>query len=80
MHNASMPNVLVRDLPADVHAELARRARAQGRSLQQYLVGELTRLAGTPALDAILDRISTRTGGEVGLMQAVDDLSAGRDQ
>jgi hypothetical protein len=31
-HDASMPNVLVRDLPDDVHAKLRRRATARGRS------------------------------------------------
>ena len=40
-----MSNVLVRDLPDDVHAGLQRRAAAAGQSLQQYLTAELTRLA-----------------------------------
>jgi hypothetical protein len=39
-----MPNVLVRDVPEPVHTELARRARANGHSLQQYLTQQLTRL------------------------------------
>ncbi|MEY2523470.1 MAG: antitoxin FitA, partial [Ilumatobacteraceae bacterium] len=43
-----MPNVLVRDLPDDVHASLQRRAEETGQSLQQYLATELTRLASTP--------------------------------
>lgn len=78
MHNASMPNVLVRDLPADVHAELQRRAEARGQSLQQYLAGELTRLAGTPPLEEVLDRVASRRGGRVGLTEAVEDLDAER--
>lgn len=78
MHTVSMPNVLVRDLPDDVHAELQRRAEARGQSLQQYLVAELTRLTGTPPLDEVLDRISGRRGGRVGLAQAVEDLDAER--
>jgi len=39
-----MPNVLIRDLPADVHANLQRRAEAAGQSLQQYLTKELSRM------------------------------------
>lgn len=78
LHNVSMPNVLVRDLPDEVHAELQRRAEARGQSLQQYLAAELTRLTGTPPLDEVLERISKRRGGRVGLEQAVADLDAER--
>lgn len=73
-----MPNVLVRDLPDDVHAELQRRAEARGQSLQQYLAAELTRLTGTPPVDEVLSRIAGRRGGHVGLRQAVEDLDAER--
>ena len=69
-----MPNVLVRDLPDDVHANLQRRAQAEGKSLQQYLATELTRLASTPTLDDVLARISRRRGGKVGFDTAVRDL------
>jgi len=70
-----MPNVLVRDLPAEVHAQLQRRAESQGQSLQQYLATELRRLAEQPTLDEVLDRIGRRRGGRVGFDQAVADLS-----
>ncbi len=70
-----MPNVLVRDLPQDVHAGLVRRAQARGQSLQQYLAGELARLAAAPTLDDVLQRIGERDGGRVGFAQAVEDLA-----
>jgi hypothetical protein len=73
-----MPNVLVRDLPEEVHAELQRRAEARGQSLQQYLAGELTRLTAQPPIAEVLDRIGRRKGGRVGLARAVDDLDAER--
>jgi hypothetical protein len=73
-----MPNVLVRDLPDDVHAELQRRAEQRGQSLQQYLAGELGRLASRPELDEVLDRIGRRRGGRVGLVRASEDLAADR--
>jgi hypothetical protein len=69
-----MPNVLVRDLPEEIHAGLQRRAEAAGQSLQQFLAGELTRLATTPTMSDVLDRISRRRGGSVGFDTAVRDL------
>ena len=71
-------NVLIRDLPVEVHAALQRRAERRGQSLQQYLAGELTRLAQRPTLEDVLDRIDRRRGGQVGLAQAVEDLAAER--
>ena len=70
-----MPNVLIRDLPEDVHANLLRRAEAAGQSLQQYLSSELTRVAQSPTLTEVLARINERTGGRVGFDTAVDDLN-----
>lgn len=78
LHTVSMPNVLVRDLPDDVHRDLTQRAQAAGLSLQQYLTTELTRLARHPTLDQIIERIEQHQGGTVGLIQAVDDLEAER--
>lgn len=75
-----MPNVLVRDLPEAVHAALQRRAERRGQSLQQYLAGELKRLAEKPSLDEVLDRIERHRGGRVGLGQAVEDLMEDRQR
>jgi antitoxin FitA len=58
-----MPNVLIRDLPADIHASLQRRAEAAGQSLQQYLTNELSRVAQAPTLTDVLERIAERSGG-----------------
>jgi hypothetical protein len=76
-----MPNVLVRNIPADVHATLQRRAEARGQSLQQYLAGELRRLAEQPTLEEVLDRIERRRGtGRVGFEEAVAAIAAERDR
>lgn len=75
-----MTNVLVRDIPEGVHAALQRRAERRGQSLQQYLAGELRRLAGRPSLDEVLDRIDRRQGGQVGLAQAAEDLAEDRSR
>jgi antitoxin FitA len=73
-----MANVLVRDLPEEVHASLVRRAQEQGQSLQAFLSGELRRIAERPTLQEVLDRVEGREGGRVGLRQAADDLAAER--
>jgi len=71
-------NVLVRDIPDDVHAALQRRAERRGQSLQQYLAGELRRLAERPSVEDVLDEVDRRRGGRVGFAQAVEDLAAER--
>ncbi len=70
-----MTNVLIRDLPDETHRKLLRRAEQRGQSLQQYLAAELTRLAVSPTLQDVLQRIDTRHGGQVGLDQAAADLA-----
>ncbi|MDQ3944596.1 MAG: hypothetical protein M3357_05490 [Actinomycetota bacterium] len=75
-----MPNVLVRDIPDDVHAALQRRAEQRGQSLQQYLAGELTRLAAKPSLQEVLERIERHRGGRVGLSQAAEDIAEERSR
>lgn len=73
-----MPNLLVRDIPEEVHAVLQQRAQRRGQSLQQYLAAELAGLASQPSVEELFDRIGRRRGGRVGFRTAVDDLDAGR--
>lgn len=75
-----MANVLVRDLPEDVHLALQQQAERHGQSLQQYLAAELRRLAERPSITDALDRIDHRRGGKVGLTQAVEDLGQERSR
>jgi plasmid stability protein len=75
-----MPNLLVRNVPEEVHAALQRRAEQRGQSLQQYLARELKRLAEKPSIDEVLDRIERRRGGRVGLRQAAEDLAEERSR
>jgi hypothetical protein len=69
-----MPNILVRDLPDEIHAGLQRRAHAAGQSLQQYLATQLTHLATTPSMSEMMDRIRKHKGGRIGFAAAVRDL------
>jgi hypothetical protein len=75
-----VPNVLVRDLPDDVHRALQQRAQRRNLSLQQYLSVELRKLAEQQQIGEILDEIDARRGGRVGLGQAVRDLDDARGQ
>jgi antitoxin FitA len=70
-----MPNMLVRDVPEPIHAVLQERAAARCLSLQQYLSGELRRLAERPVMDEVLARIERRSGGRIGFAHAVEDLA-----
>jgi hypothetical protein len=70
-----MTNVLVSDLPDEVHVALQRKAERRHQSLQQYLAAELRNLAERRQISDLLDEIDTRhRGGRVGLRQAVADL------
>ncbi|MFT4164252.1 MAG: hypothetical protein QM650_03330 [Microlunatus sp.] len=73
-----MTNVLVRDLPDDIHRALQLKAEHRHQSLQQYLVTELSRLARQQQISDVLDEIEARRGGRVGFSQAVEDLDAAR--
>ena len=77
-HNESMPNVLVRDLPDDVHAALQHKASRRHQSLQQYLLAELRHLAEREQVSDVLDDVARRRGGRVGLAQAIADLGEER--
>lgn len=73
-----MPNVLVRDVPDDVHAALQRKAEQRHQSLQQYLTAELRRVAERQQVNDVLDHVETHRGGRVGLRQAVEDIGGER--
>ncbi len=53
-------SITIRSVPDEVRDELAARAARSGRSLQEYLVHELTRLAGRRTIDDVLDGIRRR--------------------
>lgn len=53
-------SITIRDVPDDTRDELASRARASGRSLQEYLRGELIDLARRPDPAALMARVRDR--------------------
>lgn len=60
-----MPSVQIKDVPAETHAVLRRRAAAANQSLQEYLRSRLIDEAGRPTVDEVLDRAGGRAGGSV---------------
>lgn len=52
--------ITIRNVPEEVRDELAARAARERKSMQEYLKGELERLAGRPTLDAWLERVRER--------------------
>ena len=73
-----MKAVTVRDVPDEVVAELASRAAANGRSLQEYLRAHLVGLAARPDINhwaaAVRDRAEIAS-----VSITVDDILRARD-
>lgn len=53
-------SITIRSVPDEVRDELAARAARSGRSLQEYLVHELTRIAGKRTVDDVIDGVRRR--------------------
>ena len=52
--------ITIRDVPEKVRDELAARAALQGKSMQEFLRGELERLAARPSVDVWLQHVRRR--------------------
>jgi len=52
--------ITIRDVPERVRDELAARAALQHKSMQEYLRGELQRLASKPSLESWLKAVAER--------------------
>jgi hypothetical protein len=60
-----MPSVQVKDVPAEVHTVLRRRATDSGQSLQEYLWSLLAEHARNPTVEEILLRAGGNDGGSL---------------
>lgn len=60
LQNACMVSITIRDVPQEARNELASRAARSGRSLQEYLHGELVALAARPDTATVMARIRER--------------------
>ena len=80
LQTASMPNVLIRELPAEAHAVLSRRAKSAGMSLQKYLVRELTRQALTPTMAEFFAEYDMSVFDTIDVEAVVDHIRADRER
>lgn len=78
MYYACMTNVQIRDVPEEVHRELTRRAADAGRSLQQYLLVELTKLASRATNAELMARIEDRPKPSISVDEILETLNDGR--
>lgn len=83
MHNGCMTLIQVREVPEEVRDELARKAALAGKSLQSYLLGELTKLAERRSMAEIIASAQARakaTGSTATMSDAVAAVRAERDR
>jgi plasmid stability protein len=71
-------DVLIRDLPAEVHAELTRRAAAEDKSLRAYLRQVLTEHVAAPAMDQWLEHVRELGPNHVSAPSGADLVAAAR--
>lgn len=73
-----MVSITIRDVPQEARNELAARAARSGRSLQEYLRGQLVEIAERPDRDVVLERMRARAERE-GLRPSVEEILSARD-
>lgn len=71
--------IQIRNVPEDVHRKLKVRAAREGTSLSELLLREAVRLAETPSLHEILERIRQRPPVDLTAEQIVEAIRAHRD-
>lgn len=74
-------SITIRDVPDKARDELAARATASGRSLQEYLRAQLIDLASRPDAETLLARIEERkqrTGTDLSAATILAHRDAGR--
>jgi len=70
--------IQIRNVPEDVHRTLKVRAAAEGTSLSDYVLRELTRVARAPTPDELDARIRERTAAGVTTADILKARDAGR--
>ena len=69
-------NVLVRNVPDSVHSALIRRADAEGKSLQEYLLGVLHDVTDKPTMSEVMDDVRAILARNPGPFPTRDDIVA----
>ncbi|MDQ6728597.1 MAG: hypothetical protein M3066_20920 [Actinomycetota bacterium] len=73
-------NIQIRNVPDSVHEVYKRRAAAAGKSLQEYLLSDLTDRADRPTMEESMARIDRhRIGSQVTVEQIVKGIREDRE-
>lgn len=75
-----MALIQVRNVPDDVHRRLKARAAEQGRTLSDYVLGELEELAGRPTMAEMWARLKERERVSLGPGGAARAVREGREE
>lgn len=73
--------ITIRNVPDELRDELAARAARSGRSLQEFLLRQLTDIASRPSVDDVIARARARaqaTGARLDPAQILADRDADR--
>lgn len=70
------PNVLVRNVPPEIHATLIRRAEGEGKSLQEYVLSLLKESAGKPTMAEVMAEIEANLAANPMLSMSTDEIVA----
>jgi plasmid stability protein len=76
-----MVSITIRNVPEETRDELAARAARNGRSLQEFLRGELITMANKPDVQTVLARIEARkkaTGTTLSVEEILEYRDSGR--
>jgi hypothetical protein len=79
--STSTVQITIRNVPEDVRKELAARAALERKSMQEYLLGELERLARKPSLHGWLGGVRDRksaSGAELSVKSMLRHRDADR--
>ena len=77
MHNAVMPvQITIRNVPEEIRDQIAIRAALQRQSMQEFLRGELERIASRPSVDVWLQGVRSRKAASDNRISRADILAA----
>ncbi len=68
--------ITIRDVPEEVRDELAARAALQRKSMQEYLRGELERIASRPTLEGWIKTVRERKSASGTELEVAEILGA----
>ncbi len=74
-----MPNIQIKNVPADVHKVWKHRAVEAGKSLREYLLAKLIEDAGVPTREEWIRTLESRSGGRAPTDMVVQFIREDRD-